>query len=95
MSATPRPWTYDKRGERLLGENGKSVVVWKSGIAFGLRNEETEANSKFIVRAVNSYDALREALEAVLAVLYDEGPNLYAKQIEQAEAALKLDKEGQ
>jgi hypothetical protein len=50
--ATPRPWAYVSRGW-IEDRNGKTI---------GFMDRDGE----FVVRAVNSYDAMRDVLEGIL-----------------------------
>lgn len=67
--ATPRPWEYNAtRGE--IEQNEERIAKLR------FTDEETiDANGRLIVRAVNSHDALVEALEAVDIKLTEEWRN--------------------
>ena len=58
---TPGPWNLDKRQEKLMGANGQSIVVWNSGLSFGNRTEEAEANARLIAAAPELLAALKKA----------------------------------
>jgi hypothetical protein len=57
--ATPRPWQWD--GTDVYDEYRKEVVADTWGT---IPSPQSIPNAKLIVRAVNSYDAMVEALEA-------------------------------
>ncbi len=61
---TKTPWIKDKRGA-LRGADGSEIAVWNLGLVGVQRSDISEGNSEFILRAVNSHDALIEALEAL------------------------------
>lgn len=62
------PWTPNKYGE-LRDANGDSVIVWGLGLMYGQRSPNTEANSAFIIEAVNSHAALVARVEKLEAAL--------------------------
>lgn len=61
--ATKRPWSAEPNGKRAawIGKDGD----W-AALACGATDAEAVANAALIVRAVNSYDQMREALEKCL-----------------------------
>jgi len=68
MNATPRPWKMQEDGTTYKRWNIVSEdTAW--GLIAHIRgprtHPEVSENAKLIVRAVNSFDAMREALEAV------------------------------
>lgn len=105
MNATPRPWAYDKdtgdiEGPKRLGkiaqvldENGDTYLT---GVTPGPHKVDIAiANAALIVRAVNSYDAMREALEAVIKHWHSKPSNFERQEPEYlklARAALALAK---
>lgn len=90
-ATTPRPWTSNanrtpwviKRiGKQLYIEtddqNAMAPFVADMQLSDCQSDEEREttlANADFIVRAVNSYEAMREALEAIMARIKGEYDN--------------------
>lgn len=96
MTATPRPY----KAVRALQNNGPDYwLIYQGRRTFGadpLAQVGDECTADFIVRAVNSYDAMREALWAVarewertecpLAQLGPQAPQW----IQDVKAALKL-----
>ncbi len=78
---TKLPWKHDKNlGCKTIkgGKHGKNRQGQYREVAYtpGLPNDEEDlANAELIVRAVNSHDALVEACEAGLAVIYDMRPS--------------------
>lgn len=74
MSAgfTPGPWERDRHGQ-LKSPDGRMVVVWDAGIAFGQRDRETEANASLIAAAPELYEALEEACEAIRELRLSDG----------------------
>lgn len=73
MDATPRPWEFipydDKRRDgyirRANAEVGEMAVA---KVLTGRSYNEYRANAELIVRAVNSYDSMREALDLVHSI---------------------------
>lgn len=64
MSHTPGPWTMNKYDE-LVAPDGRRIVVWGSGIAFGQRSDETEANARLIAAAPELLEMLKDVLRVV------------------------------
>jgi hypothetical protein len=67
---TPTPWVleYPHNGNvRIIASNGTDIAT-VDGFVGGLKNE---ANAAFIVRAVNSYEALTEQNQAMQKALED------------------------
>ena len=62
---TPGPWNLDKRQEKLMGANGQSIVVWNSGLSFGNRTEEAEANARLIASAPELLAACSRAFNLI------------------------------
>lgn len=63
ISHTPLPWSIDKTDQlTMIVDSKKDVVAALSTIDLKGRPEEEMANAAFIVKAVNSHDALVEAL---------------------------------
>lgn len=88
MSAqTPTPWRvgpYYKSD--VLNQEGGTICTCRP-----MGSPAAEANADFIVRAVNSHDAMREALENLLPhVLFVEAS---MQAVDAARAALKAAKE--
>lgn len=91
---TPTPWIVSKRNAgaiplhfqppEVLGRNGDMCVATQLG-----NGKEAEANAEFIVRAVNSHDALVAALETLLQKCRVRNGQL---ELDQARAALALAK---
>ena len=91
--ATPRPWINDNG--LVCGVDDKGAPSFDIFDASGWPGggNEAQANAELICRAVNSYDAMREALGKLVAVW--EGPRdraaiAFAQAITEARAALKL-----
>lgn len=109
--ATKRPWIAEGAGYRLwtfqggyLGEirNAKREPVFNGPASFhslsGKTPEQAEANAKLIVRAVNSFEAMREALKAFEQTYVENMPHDHRDFaiVQQARAALALaEKEGE
>lgn len=115
--ATARPWTLhdiDMDRATICGDGGEryvaSVQIWQTPRICGEFDEpERKANAALIVRAVNSFDPMREALEAQDVAdkhpltcddcephgsyVCDEMQALLRKAQDLREAALKLAKE--
>ena len=75
MNATPRPWIYDYE-RRTIRKIEKGTGSKDDPIQYGMtlaslqqdlrmQPKQAEVNGEFIVRAVNSFDAMQQALEAV------------------------------
>ena len=66
--ATPRPWTYGGTGNFIGGADQQRVAdVYRDNLSA----EGRQANACLIVRAVNAYDAMREALQDMAAYFAD------------------------
>lgn len=99
LSHTPTPWhpAYDRGCELIMAfRNGREAVLAEVGAETDTSYEEDRANAAFIVRAVNSHDALVKALEAVQRLHGYQGEDAsgYAaeldKQIKAALSAARL-----
>ena len=76
MNATPRPWIYDyesrtiRKIEKGTGSKADPIQYGMTLASlqqdFRMQPKQAEVNGEFIVRAVNSYDAMREALEEII-----------------------------
>lgn len=69
---TDLPWEYDATGkyyhsDGVIRRNGIVICHMTPSRISLPSTEETEANARFIVRAVNSHEALVEALRNILA----------------------------
>lgn len=93
MNATPRPWTA--RGTTIWADASHPPmgheIIANTRTARGDKHDMD--NAAHIVRAVNSFDAMREALEAVdrwdtVSLIDEEWPEI----MEQVRAALALAK---
>jgi len=73
MNATPRPWIYDYE-RRTIRKIEKGTGSKDDPIQYGMtlaslqqdlrmQPKQAEVNGELIVRAVNSFDAMKEALE--------------------------------
>lgn len=101
MNATKRPWdrtnlTIHTRRTSLCPALA-IARVYESGIETEAAEtvEQATANVELIVRAVNSYDAMREALEQAIArieVANQEGNPIMSAWLPDAKAALALAK---
>lgn len=94
MNATPRPWKLEGwlivRDAKLKRHAIADVMTTAA-----LDADEKEANGALIVRAVNSHDAMREALEQAIArieVANQEGNPIMSAWLPDAKAALALAK---
>ena len=86
--STPRPWRMGDMFHTVFGPpNGNPAPVM---VAQRINNRD---NARLIVRAVNSYDAMREALQGFL----DVGMSVRHDSIiwEEARAALALAEKGE
>lgn len=102
MNATKRPWKMQEDGTTYKRWNIVSEdPTW--GLIAHIRgprtHPEVSENAKLIVRAVNSYDAMREALENLLGVQPAQPADRRSAEsrilwdtIEKAKAALALAK---
>lgn len=100
--AAARPWKIGRNGlndwEIYSKENGYSVAtVHMRQIPLAEELDETyRDNAVLIVRAVNSFDAMREALEAAVArveLANAEGNSIMSAWLPEAKAALALTKD--
>ena len=87
MTHTKGPWKYDEVWALIKGANGEEVAAIHSGQGDNARVDRNIAwaNARLIVAAVNSYDAMREALQdGVQRGIFDK------RWLVKAEAALAL-----
>lgn len=103
MNATPRPWKhsayletnkdYPDRlcGHYVEGPRGEGYVAYMMPNTRGVE----EINAALIVRAVNSFDAMREALEEIIRNVepWKTADNMAGRLHEIASNALALAKE--
>lgn len=92
---TPRPWEYDGKDiNHLPGKEPWAVTVvgQEQGRAYESYGPLilSSADAELIVRAVNSHDALVEALRNTLAIALTYGLSEEHGVVIQARAALKL-----
>ncbi len=92
---TPIPWKIDKRGADvdIMNDEGITVAMFGAG-------EGADEDAKFAVQAVNSHDALVEALKELddLAELVARGrehPFKLAPSCRKADRALRLSRGNQ
>jgi hypothetical protein len=66
MPHTPTPWMPDDSGH-VRGADGRKITLALSGLALscGVPSEQDKADGAFVLRAVNSHDALVAALKAM------------------------------
>ncbi len=67
MAHTPTPWEYlepagTHSNPRITSSSG---LVAEAVVGYGAFPNEAEANSHFIIRAVNSFEAMRDALSEI------------------------------
>lgn len=84
---TPTPWIATEIG--LIGADGTHII--KEG-ALSYPLAAMEADEAFIVRAVNSHDALVEALESAIDMIFENETQRAISCREQARKALELAK---
>jgi hypothetical protein len=87
VSHTPTPWAQNKYGEPV-GPDGDNIRA--KGLAL-TNSDEAQANTAFIVKAVNSHDALVEALRGarpILLMLIDDEYNVDTWGLKQKLAAI-------
>jgi hypothetical protein len=89
---SPLPWKRDGWGN-VLDANGKGVTLSGFRLSTGAHAPEPVELDAFIVRAVNSHEALVEALEAAKAWM-NNGPQLRSECMAQIDAAIALAKNG-
>lgn len=70
LAAQPRPWKSTNEG-RVADAKGKEITVSGLGIGHGSSHQwpHGAANTEYILNAINSYDDLLAAAEAVVAAL--------------------------
>jgi len=102
MTHTPTPWRREHRNNlptgNLLGEDGTSVIDNSPALRTAFSENRwsiSPLDADLIVRAVNSYDALVSALEAVRdSGMFDwEGGVAYEAEAKQVADALALAQE--
>lgn len=63
LKATPGPWTFDRRGENLVGGDGKRIIVYGAGLSIATlpdKQGEYRANAAVVQASRDLYDALVE-----------------------------------
>lgn len=94
--ATARPWRVEKRGHLsdVWAEGFGTVCVFDAPEVNFISTATANANARLIVTAVNSFDALREALQNILPLaeqyLWNAPSHPDNAKLEDARAALKL-----
>jgi hypothetical protein len=104
---TPTPWYYDAETKTIRAKSREAFdkstqmgdyrgcIVADLSEAIGEREHaipEAEANAAFIVRAVNSHDALLEVLDAALTWWHSDVRRIQVKEpawLESARAAIR------
>jgi len=72
---TPTPWKVGfKNPQTIESETGKDIAACG---AYRLSLKEAEANADFIVRAVNSHEALLEAAKQALKFINEKANGVY------------------
>ena len=70
-NATPRPWRVVE-GNKIVANPNRTVIADTYGYADDYKYQpHRDANAELIVRAVNSHEAMKAALELVQSVLGD------------------------
>ena len=78
MNHTPTPWTYkrsclpngiEQSWDCAIIDSEKCIVAETFGIVDGYQDRPSIANAEFIVRACNSHEAMKEALQGIVAYL--------------------------
>lgn len=70
MKHTPTPWRVAERWHVITDDNGQWLA---DTVTVQRLNEEEAANAAFIVRAVNSHNALVDALRDALGLILENG----------------------
>jgi hypothetical protein len=83
--ATPRPWATNDRRVESQHNHGWANDGW---IIAQCEGPDAEANAALIVRAVNSFDAMLEALSDLRAT--SEKMGYFGSTMDKARAALEL-----
>lgn len=91
MNATPRPWDFE--GMTIIEKATRKRLMVLSNALGSDGVMEHEGNCEILLNAVNSFDAMKEALEEVdrwdtVSLLDDEWPEIMQK----VKAALALAK---
>lgn len=67
---TPTPWNKMGTGNNLHGSNGDLVMTYDFPVpSLNRPTEESSANTDFIIRACNAYDAFINAAEVILEAI--------------------------
>lgn len=92
---TPLPWEYRaaSRGITTTMQQGAYSVICRMAESAGINAEERAANAAFIVKAVNSHQALVDALEALMECAGGQYSPGYDEAFDKATAALELAKD--
>lgn len=61
---TPTPWTYNPESNQIWATDRRQTIV--CSMLGSAHNPSVKADAKLIVKAVNSYQDMKEALEAVV-----------------------------
>ena len=93
MNATPRPWDFE--GMTIIEKATRKRLMVLSNALGSDGVMEHEGNCEILLNAVNSYDAMKEALEQAIArieVANQEGNPIMSAWLPDAKAALALAK---
>lgn len=93
MNATPRPWDFE--GMTIIEKATRKHLMVLSNALGSDGVMEHEGNCEILLNAVNSFDAMREALEQAIArieVANREGNQIMSAWLPDAKAALALAK---
>lgn len=82
MEYTKGPWKLDRRSENLVGEDGKRVGIYGSGLTMcGLPDPESVANTRLIAAAPELLEALKGMVEEWDELILNQSNYGYEKAI--------------
>lgn len=70
---TPTPWVYDKRNGEILGDDAGQYVIRDLRVDADVLAVRQQNDASFIVRAVNSHEALLEIVKELRYIIQNHG----------------------
>lgn len=86
---TPTPWKVRQDDQQLLITGDYETIIARLDIWKNEGKKQMEANAAFVVRAVNSHEALIESIQGLLAIIKDDLPQLGNDLLEAEDAIIK------
>lgn len=86
---TPTPWKVRQDDQQLLITGDYETIIARLDIWKNEGKKQMEANAAFVIRAVNSHEALIESIQGLLAIIKDDLPQLGNDLLEAEDAIIK------